>query len=318
MIAGRLIVRTLAALVLTVLLTQAFSGMAEAGNPQIKCRYVEAGVSGPQGNRLDIKVTKFEEIVALLPGPGGAIRVYDDQRGKRQSCVGGNPTMTNIDSVRFRTNRKSSSSTLFIGEAPLFGPGATPYAEGGSGINFDLRGDAVSFGIGGTDGPENMSLGSSGTGTAIDFGPAEPFPEGSSASEVDATVHARFTSIVVKAGEGADEIVAGGSTLDPATFDGPLKGAVSIYGEGGPDLVTGGRFTDYLDGGSGTDLLRGGPGPDQLFGGPGLDDFYGEGGNDEIDAIDRKGEAIDCGSGKDLANLDLSDDDQNCESFRFP
>lgn len=319
MLAGRSSGKASIVLFGVMLLALSFAGMADASNPRIKCSYVQAGAPGPSGNRLDIRVTKFEEVVALLPAPNGAIRVYDDQRGKRQRCVGGRPSMTNIDLVRFRTNKRSSSSTLFVGEAPFFGPGATSYAEGGKGISFDLRGDAVSLGLGGTEGDDRISIGSSGDGTAIDLGPApEPFPDGSAASEIDLRVHARFLSLVVKAGEGNDQVVAGGPMLDSTDLEGPLKGATSIYGEGGNDVIVGGSSTDYLDGGTGADVLRGGPGADQLFGGPGLDDFFGEGGNDDLDAIDRKGETIDCGPGRDLAQLDLVDTDQGCEKFRFP
>ena len=102
-------------------------------------------------------------------------------------------------------------------------------------------------------------------------------------------------------------------------FDGPLKGAwTTVYGEEGNDEIVGGSDEDIIDGGAGKDDLAGSASADILTGGPGIDAFDGGGGNDEIDAIDRRKETVECGKGKDLAAIDLSDQDSNCESFSYP
>jgi hypothetical protein len=74
-------------------------------------------------------------------------------------------------------------------------------------------------------------------------------------------------------------------------FDGPLRAYLTAYGEGGDDCIAGGSARDYLDGGAG---------------------------DDAIDSIDsRRGEAVECGSGHDLARIDRGDEAGSCEQTRF-
>ena len=302
----------LAALGITVLAGLLLASPASAG---ISCSYVAAGPDGPSGNRLEIKATRFEEVVALLPGAGVNIRVMDDQRAKPLGCQGGRPTMVNIDRVNFTADRRATGSTLYIAEAPKFGPGAT---QGGRGITFIAKGPALSFGIGGTSGPDLIHMGMAGKAAALDFSP-ENFIDGEAGDGIDAKIFAKFVNIVVKAGEGPDAVAGSQIDYSQTSFDGPLTDSTSIYGEQGSDALLGGRNMDYLDGGPGPDMLLGAAGADQLFGGPGLDDFIAGPGRDIVDAIDGVGgEDIRCGRGEDRAEMDLKDLDRDCESFRFP
>ena len=294
----------------------AFASNASAG---ISCKYVAAGADGPGGNRIEIRLTRFEEAVAVLPGPGQNIQVTDDQRMKPVKCAGGKPTMVNIGRVIFTVDRKASMSSVFIARAPKFGPGATPPEEGGKGITFVARGHSLSFGVGGTAGPDYVSMGMLGKAAAVDFQPDGDF-ETVERSEIDAFVYAKkFLNILVKGGLDYDSIVGGQYGVSQMPFDSWLKVPTSIYGEEGKDTLYGGNGMDYLDGGTGRDYLIGGPGADQLFGGSGRDILVGSGGRDEIDSTDGvPGEQVDCGPGKDLARMDLKDQDKGCESFRFP
>ena len=294
----------------------AFVPNASAG---ISCRYVAAGAEGASGNRIEIKLTRFEEAVAVLPGPGQNIQVTDDQRMKPVRCAGGKPTMVNIDRVIFTVDRRAAMSSIFIARAPKFGPGATLPEKGGKGITFVARGDSLSFGIGGTDGPDYVSMGMLDKAAAVDFQPDGDF-ETVERSEIDAFVYAKkFLNILVRGGLDYDSIVGGQYGVSHMPFDSWLKVPTSIYGEEGKDTLYGGNGMDYLDGGTGRDYLIGGPGADQLFGGSGRDILIGSGGRDEIDSTDGvPGEQVDCGPGKDLARMDLKDQDKGCESFRFP
>lgn len=292
--------------------------LAPSASAGLSCRYVAAGPDGPRGNRLEIKATRFEEVVALLPGKGSNIEVTDDQRMKPLACKGGKPTMVNIDRVNFTADRRATGSSMYIAEAPEFGPGATPAEAGGKGITFIAKGPSLSFGIGGTDGPDLIQMGMEGKAAALDFFP-DLYPDSESGDNIDAKIYAKFVNLLVRGGQGADAIA--GSQIDYSStwFSGPLRVPTSIYGEVGPDALTGGKSMDYLDGGPGGDFMLGAQGADQLLGGGGIDTFIAGPGRDEIDALDGiGGEDLRCGRGRDLARMDLKDQDRDCESFRFP
>ena len=309
----------LVALVLTpaLVLTAAVLGcLAPAASASINCRYVAAGPAGPPGNRLEIRAKRFEEVVALLPGNGVNIRVMDDRRMKPLGCIGGRPTMVNLDLIVFTAGRGALGSSFFVADAPNLGPGAS-FAEGkGTGIGIVVKGRSISFGIGGSQVGDSIRMGMDGKSAAIDFSPELFVVE----DGIDARIYAGFASILVR-GSGGDDLIAGSSfDYSQTSLDGPLrKVPTTIYGEQGSDQIAGGNYLDYLDGGPGDDLLIGAAGSDQLFGGGGKDEFWAGPGRDEIDAIDRRsGEVVQCGRGKDLARMDLKDNDRDCESFRFP
>ncbi len=75
----------------------------------------------------------------------------------------------------------------------------------------------------------------------------------------------------VFAGDGNDRI-----------FATDARYAMTIDGQGGHDLITGGRAGDQLEGGDGVDRIVGGPGDDLIRGGKGNDCLYGGGGRDII------------------------------------
>ena len=168
-------------------------------------------------------------------------------------------------------------------------------------------------------GPDRFYLGTVGKATGVDFDFGEPFPIGSPIKEVDVKIYAKHRSLIFLGGKG-DDVIASVEKKN-RDFDAPLAQnvPVSAYGEEGNDYLWGGKGADYLDGGAGNDTIKAFGGADLLFGDSGFDDFDGGPGNDEVDAIDKVGnEPIECGAGKDLANMDLKDLDSHCESFTFP
>ena len=95
-----------------------------------------------------------------------------------------------------------------------------------------------------------------------------------------------------------------------------------IFGLGGNDLIPGRGDDDCLIGSSGKDRLLGGPGYDRLTGGTGADSLVGAAGvnrydagagNDVVNAANRRAELVSCGSGRDRARVDRSDQVRNCE-----
>jgi Ca2+-binding RTX toxin-like protein len=96
-----------------------------------------------------------------------------------------------------------------------------------------------------------------------------------------------------------------------------------VIGNTGGDTLSGGRGDDTIHGDSGNDKLFGNQGVDALFGGDGSDDLWalagadvalpgadsltGGAGNDKFHARDGEPDVVDCGSGKDSAQLDLVD-----------
>ena len=105
--------------------------------------------------------------------------------------------------------------------------------------------------------------------------------------------------VVVRAGDGTDEVVvAAGTRMRVVLFGGPgddvLRGGDGddeLYGEGGRDYLDGGGGDDVIRGGRGNDTaygltgddrIDGGPGNDYLDGGPGDDTVAGGRGNDMV------------------------------------
>jgi hypothetical protein len=100
-------------------------------------------------------------------------------------------------------------------------------------------------------------------------------------------------------------------TLDDRPNDG-LRGegdnvhtdVEDVYGGAGNDRLVGSATGDTLDGGAGDDTLIGGKGVDGLYGG------YGD---DVINARDGEVDTVDCGPGRDRAQLDAGDVETGCE-----
>ncbi|MFH1329422.1 MAG: calcium-binding protein [Actinomycetota bacterium] len=74
----------------------------------------------------------------------------------------------------------------------------------------------------------------------------------------------------------------------PATCNGLLvttpggRGADTLNGTTGDDVIHGGLGADQIDGKGGNDTICGGPGADTIDGGDGVDTIFGEGGNHRI------------------------------------
>ena len=279
-----------------------------ADGAAIKCAYTQAGPAGLAGNRLDIRVNRQEESTAVYAMPGGRIRVTDDQRMRDLRCKGRKPTVTNIDRISYKATKSAETTNFTVVSPRDFVPGTRSYDDGGSGIGIRVSGKAVSFGTVGTEGVDEVTAGTVDGLVGIDYGP-EPANQ-----DVEVRIKADFTNLINVLKGGDDAFTGAGSGL----FDSPTRSSATVYGESGKDFLVGGAGPDILDGGSGPDTLYGFRGPDILTGGPGVDELDGMGGNDEIDAIDGRRESVECGKGKDLAAIDLSDEDSNCESFSYP
>jgi hypothetical protein len=89
-----------------------------------------------------------------------------------------------------------------------------------------------------------------------------------------------------------------------------------IYGRGGADVIRGMGGRDYLLGGAGADRVSGGPGADRIRGGIGSDQIHGGSGADVVFARDRSADLVDCGSGADIAYVDVHDRTVGCEIIR--
>ena len=143
-------------------------------------------------------------------------------------------------------------------------------------------------------------------------------------------VDARGGSDTVLGGPGADgeDFVAGGLFGDSPKMsaNSSLDGNDMLYGGGGRDL---------LYGFGGSDLLVGGDGVDYILAGefrmgmsrptvatsknPGVDIVSAGAGGDHVEAIDRRKDIIDCGSGDDAVWFDVGLDvvSPNCERKNF-
>ena len=100
----------------------------------------------------------------------------------------------------------------------------------------------------------------------------------------------------------------------------------TLRGTSGADTLNGRGGPYHLIGGPGDDRLIGGKGPDRLDGGSGYDSFNMKNGaelpspgRDRIDARDHRPDAINCGSGIDVAIVDgVEDGVYFCETVKEP
>lgn len=80
-----------------------------------------------------------------------------------------------------------------------------------------------------------------------------------------------------------------------------------IRGTGVGDRIVGTPRRDVIRGDGGDDRIDGGGGPDQVEGGAGVDRLAGGAGNDELLARDGWRDQVDCGRGRDVAEVDPID-----------
>lgn len=84
--------------------------------------------------------------------------------------------------------------------------------------------------------------------------------------------------------------------------------AAHLTGTNKADRLVGTAHADTIDGRSGDDTILGRAGNDTLIGGLGRDHIFGGGGNDSISANGDAGrDTVTCGTGWDIANVDLGD-----------
>lgn len=278
--------------------------LAPAASAVLTCSYVESEPAGPRGNFLKIEARKFEEVVALFAQGDGTIAVVDDRISKRHNCGGPDPTVTNIDQIRFTANKPAQASTLFLASAPRFVPGATPETDLTPEIEVRMSGYGLALGIGGTPGPDLIQVGTINGSTGVDYtpGPSDP----------DAVISGRYSSVQMRTGGGPDTVTSDGGT----GFDGPLKySPISVYAGSGNDTLWGGPYPlgDIFYGLQGDDVIHGKGGRDSIGGGKGEDQIFGEGGRDEIDAVDSEHDVIDCGLEFDNLIYDRLDTFSHCE-----
>ena len=87
----------------------------------------------------------------------------------------------------------------------------------------------------------------------------------------------------------------------------------TLVGTPRADLLTGSPEDDVIDGRGGADRIYGRGGNDRLFGGAGRDRLYGGPGRDLIVSRGGGADRVDCGSGRDVARVDGTDQVKGCE-----
>ncbi|MEH3118188.1 MAG: S8 family serine peptidase [Methylorubrum populi] len=116
--------------------------------------------------------------------------------------------------------------------------------------------------------------------------------------------------VVEKAGAGIDTVLASVSYTLPAHVENlTLTGsaALSAFGNGQDNVLTGNDAANLIVGGGGNDTLVGGGGDDTLVGGEGDDRIFGGAGDDRIHA-NGGDNYIDAGAGNDLITTGNGDD----------
>lgn len=91
-----------------------------------------------------------------------------------------------------------------------------------------------------------------------------------------------------------------------------------IEGNGGNDSIASGAGADAIFGGPGDDRIAAGPGNDLIVGGPGRDTIAAGRGNDTVEARDGFRDVVDCGPGRDRAEVDRLDVVRGCERVLRP
>ena len=126
---------------------------------------------------------------------------------------------------------------------------------------------------------------------------------------------------LVNGNDGDDLILGlgGNDDLDGGSGDDELRGGEGrdrLFGRFGDDAIHGEGGNDELEGGRGEDTLDGGPGNDKLNGGFDPDVLRGGSGNDHLIAVGGGIDVVDCGPGRDRADVDRNDVVRNCEDVR--
>jgi hypothetical protein len=115
---------------IALLVTCAAPSTARADPPTLACRYVEAGISGSVGNRLEIDGTgnvsiarDGERIVVSLAKANGWLEEREIE------CTGGTPTVTTVDQIAY--DAPPDLNQILIDERDgMLEPGATDEPAG--------------------------------------------------------------------------------------------------------------------------------------------------------------------------------------------
>jgi dipeptidyl aminopeptidase/acylaminoacyl peptidase len=91
-------------------------------------------------------------------------------------------------------------------------------------------------------------------------------------------------------------------------------GSDRIEGNNGNDVIDAGSGDNAVFGGPGNDTIRSGGGNDLIVGGPGNDRISAAAGNDRLETRDGSRDVIDCGPGRDTAEVDRLDVVLHCET----
>ena len=246
-------------------------------------------------NAVTANIAATEQATLLVVG--GAIHF-----GTTPVACGG-ATTANTDTIVVNGASGSIERLTVDLSGGMFAPGATAEASGVSEIEVSITlGDTSDIVVvSGTDGPDTISLGTTGIAYTTD-GDADvtlsPLPalvevfglggpntlSGRGGSGTGASYPGR---LVLHAGDSGDTLT-GGSGADE--LYGGASGDV-IEGQGGNDILVGGPGNDALAGHDGDDQLLGGAGSDSLIGGDGTDTLRGD--DDEPDSNLNGGPGVD-------------------------
>jgi Ca2+-binding RTX toxin-like protein len=256
---------------------------AVAAKSDLSCSYVTAGPPGAVGNLLEIGGSgdvvigrDGEEITVALSSSGYGLRAEPPL-----TCVGGIPTVTNVDQI-VHAPATASRQILIDERAGRLEPGVSP-EPGSDEIELSLEiprtgapADARVFVLG-APGADFLVAGDlSGGRVGVDLNRGRAAVE----RDVDLRIAApRSLILQLDGGDGSDRVtVRGGSG-----FAAPLSlQGVSLQGGLGADLILGGPRVDHIDAGEGDDAVRGYGGGDFVYAGAGRDLVQGGGGDDWI------------------------------------
>ncbi|MEW6544389.1 MAG: calcium-binding protein [Nitrospirota bacterium] len=229
-----------------------------------------------------------------------------------------------------------------IGNDALFGGTGSDQLAGGDGSDYLEGGadhDVLTGGDGNDrlDGNEGDDISNGGAGDDVLLG-----GEGAdslSGGEGDDQLYVDADDASVDGGAGSDTVFVqgtGGLTLDLGqasveqafggegddSFTTTGSAAITAFGNGGSDTLTGGMGNDYLFGGAGNDQLTGSAGNDYLEGGSGDDTYHvdPEFGQDSVydrDIVAGNSDLLSFGSGIDPLDLILEQSGNNLQISRY-
>ena len=292
-----------------VLLGVSFTPTAAA---RMRCSYSEAP-------RHLLTVTADRDALGEITRRGRRIVVREFLE-RRRPCRGGVPTVLNTDTIRVFLRTDDDNVDVLLRGGP-FAPGATPERNGRSEIEIDIRGPDAYGEVHGTSGADEFRWGPGrGKHPGLNLNPR------GGDGDVDVIVPGRGDAFLVASGGAGNDTIG---TAHGAPF--PNDGVYSVggpgddlliaprnkwgilEGEGGDDVLLGGREGDDLAGGDGDDRVTGAGGGDSIRAGPGRDLVSGGPGRDRIRSFDSERDRVDCGTNRDRARADRQDRLRGCE-----